>query len=38
LPIEKKDDLAPALAAVKSAYDYVKGGAGTSTRKKKARK
>jgi hypothetical protein len=40
LHLEKKDDVEPAIAAVKLAYEYIRGGAGASgsraKRKKKA--
>jgi len=39
LHVAKKDDLEPALAAAKSAYEYVRGAAGTKQKaKKKGRK
>lgn len=36
--LEKKDDLEPALEAVKSAYEYIRGSAGVKPRAKKKSK
>lgn len=38
LHLEKKDDLASVLEGVKSAYEYVRGGSGATTRSKAKRR